>query len=471
MLGETVGSYRITARVSEGGMGAIYRAEHTLIGRVAAVKVLLPELTTNRDVVDRFFNEAKATTAVRHPGIVEIYDFGYLPSGLAYLIMELLDGETLTQRLARRGRLGEAEAAGFMRGIAGALSAAHAKGIIHRDLKPDNIFLVPDPDMPGGERPKLLDFGIAKLMAPGGAPSTKTRTGALLGTPTYMSPEQCRGSGAMIDHRSDLYALGCILYELVCGRPPFVGEGFGEIIGAHLHVQPDSPRQWEPGLSATMEGLILRLLQKRPEERVQSAAELANALVAFGLGGGGGQRAGSVAGWADATTMMPPVADPPAPAPGPGAGPGPRTQTTLGGAVQTVAMSTVGGDGDRDGARRGRGGWIAGALVVAIAAIGGGVFAMRGGGGGGEAAPAAAAGAATATAPGSGPTPPSPRPEPGANPGPAAPAPAQAPAPTAEAALAPEEKATVSVKPDRPPKRKAKPVKPKPPASPIETDL
>src|ERR1041385_2104891 len=209
MIGQTVGSFRITAKVSVGGMGTIYRAEHTLIGKAAAVKVLHPELTGNRDIVNRFFNEAKATTAIQHPGIVEVFDFGYLASGHAFLVMEFLDGESLARRIKGHGISSEGEAAMLLRAVCSALAAAHAKGIVHRDLKPDNIFMVPDPDAALGVRPKLLDFGIAKLTDIGLAGSA-TKTGAVMGTPTYMSPEQCKGTGD-VDHRADLYSLGCIL--------------------------------------------------------------------------------------------------------------------------------------------------------------------------------------------------------------------------------------------------------------------
>ncbi|MBL8621155.1 MAG: serine/threonine protein kinase [Myxococcales bacterium] len=259
-------------------MGAVYKAEHPLLGKTAAVKVLLPELSQNHDIVNRFFNEAKAATAIRHPGIVEIFDFGYLPSGMAYITMELLDGEPLSRVLVARGRLTEQEALLYTRGIASALAAAHAQGIIHRDLKPDNIFLVRDPDMLGGLRPKILDFGIAKVTEAqriGGV--SKTRTGAVLGTPTYMSPEQCRGTGE-IDARSDLYAVGCILYEMLVGRPPFHSEGIGELLAMHMYMAPQSPTELGLPISTAAEGLIMQLLQKRPDDRVQSAADLARLL-------------------------------------------------------------------------------------------------------------------------------------------------------------------------------------------------
>ena len=276
MQGVVVGSYRVLGKISEGGMGAVYRAEHALIGKPAAVKVLLPALSMNHDVVNRFFNEARATTQIKHPGIVEIFDFGYLPTGQAYLVMEFLEGEPLSRRLLARGRLHEGEAAALIRAIASALAAAHAKGIVHRDLKPDNIFVVPDPESPLGVRTKILDFGIAKLTDVGLAGST-TKTGAVMGTPTYMSPEQCRGTGK-VDHRADIYSIGCMLYEMVAGRPPFVNDGAGELIGSHLYVEPD-PVTAHAQISPPFAALVMQLLRKKPEERVQTAVELAQRLV------------------------------------------------------------------------------------------------------------------------------------------------------------------------------------------------
>jgi serine/threonine protein kinase len=279
MIGTEVGSYRITEKVSVGGMGTVYRAEHTLIGRAAAVKVLLPEMSAKPEIVDRFFKEARATSRIQHPGIVEVFDFGYLPSGHAYLVMEFLAGMPLSKWLKAHGRTSEGEAAMMLRAMCSALAAAHAKGIVHRDLKPDNIFLVPDPDSPTGERPKLLDFGIAKLTEPGLA-SSATKTGAVMGTPTYMSPEQCKGTGD-VDHRADLYALGCIFYEMICGRPPFINRGSGELIGAHLYLEPEPPAQHNPALSPDGEALILSLLAKDPAHRPQSARELGQRLLSL----------------------------------------------------------------------------------------------------------------------------------------------------------------------------------------------
>jgi len=206
--------------IGRGGMGAVYAGEHVLLGRSAAIKVLLPELSQKQDVVMRFFNEARAATAIRHPGIIEVFDFGWTPEGAAFIVMEHLEGETLGRR-ASRARLRWQSALAIARQIAGALAAAHGKGIVHRDLKPDNIFLVSDPEVPGGERIKLLDFGIAKLAGESSATVNVTETGSVMGTPTYMAPEQCRG--VAVDHRADLYSLGCIVFELCTGRPPFVG--------------------------------------------------------------------------------------------------------------------------------------------------------------------------------------------------------------------------------------------------------
>ncbi|HEX8109522.1 MAG TPA: serine/threonine-protein kinase, partial [Kofleriaceae bacterium] len=263
----------MTGLIGRGGMGAVYAAEHALLGRPAAIKVLLPELSHKQDIVMRFFNEARAATAIRHPGIIEIYDFGWTPSGAAFIVMERLEGETLGQR-SSRVRLRWPAVLSIARQIAGALAAAHAQGIVHRDLKPDNVFLVPDPEVPGGERIKLLDFGIAKLAD--SSLSNMTSAGTLMGTPTYMAPEQCRG--VAIDHRVDLYALGCVIYELCCGRPPFVGEGTGDVLAAHIHLPVPPMAALSPDIPPAVERLVQHLLAKAPAERMPSAEELIRAI-------------------------------------------------------------------------------------------------------------------------------------------------------------------------------------------------
>ena len=274
IVGTVLGKYRILSELSSGGMGEVYRAQHEILGRTAAVKLLRPEWSEDATLVARFVNEAKAASAIRHPGIIEVLDFGTTEDGRGYLVMEFLEGETLSARLAKRGKLSDHEAAAIGRGIASALAAAHAKGIVHRDLKPDNVFLVPDIDMPSGERPKVLDFGIAKL---GDTATRNTQTGVLIGTPTYMAPEQARAA-AQIDHRADLYSLGCILYELVVGTPPFVGSGSGELIALHMFEEPVPPRTRVPSVSAAFESVILKLLAKEPDARFQSANAVVEAL-------------------------------------------------------------------------------------------------------------------------------------------------------------------------------------------------
>jgi serine/threonine protein kinase len=278
MIGETFGNYRATQLIGEGGMGVVYLAEHPGIGRRAAVKVLRPGLTDNPEILKRFFNEARAANAVRHPGIVEVFDCGTLPSGTSYIVMELLEGENLAARLRSVGRLPLADARRIAAQTASALAAAHTAGIVHRDLKPDNLFLVPDDRDTSVELVKVLDFGIAKLGQQGSnVSSVRTRTGSVMGTPAYMSPEQCRGTRE-IDHRTDIYALGVILYEMVCGRAPFVSEGFGEMVHLHISAPPPPPRTIDATIPEELERLILWCLAKEPADRVQTMADLHAAL-------------------------------------------------------------------------------------------------------------------------------------------------------------------------------------------------
>ena len=274
LLGTTVGAYRVLAMIGEGGMGTVYLAEHALLGRKAAIKVLRPSLSDDGEVVERFFNEARAVTQIADPGIVQIFDFGHASDGSAFIVMELLEGEPLDKRIERMGGLPLADCLRFLRLICGSLAVAHARGIVHRDLKPENLFVVRDSAVPGGERIKILDFGIAKLSRdqPGGF---KTRTGMLLGTPAYMSPEQCRGSGD-IDARSDIYTIGCVLFAMVTGRPPFSGTA-GELIAAHLLAPPPLASSRIAGLPGVVDELLERCLRKAPDERFPSMFELGEA--------------------------------------------------------------------------------------------------------------------------------------------------------------------------------------------------
>src|SRR3569833_1717417 len=215
--GEQIGGYTVMHLLGRGGMGEVYLAQHRRVARRAAGMVLAPELSQNASVLDRFFNEARAASLIRHPGIVEILDCD-LYDGQAYIVMEYLDGESLGGYLFRTGPL-ERDLPfliGAGTAVASAVGAAHSTGIIHRDLKPDNIYLHLGPS-DGAVVVKILDFGIAKRALQDAAPS-QTNTGVLLGTPTYMSPEQCRGAGR-VDNRSDIYSLGCILFAAACGFP------------------------------------------------------------------------------------------------------------------------------------------------------------------------------------------------------------------------------------------------------------
>ncbi|HET6148849.1 MAG TPA: serine/threonine-protein kinase [Polyangia bacterium] len=280
MIGETLGSYTIVGRLGAGGMGEVYLAHHTRIERCAAIKVLLPELSGNAEVVERFFSEARATSSIRHRGIVEVLDCDVHPSGRAYIVMELLEGESLAAALARDPSFGRDldRVLAVTAAVADAIAAAHAKGIVHRDLKPDNVFLAGDERAPLGFEIKILDFGIAKLMAGGDGDrerggSMRTRTGSLLGTPAYMSPEQCRGA-SLVDHRTDIYSLGCIVFEMLAGRRPFIYEGFGELISAHLNETPPTLASVGADVPPEIEAWVRRLLAKSPNDRFSSMAEV-----------------------------------------------------------------------------------------------------------------------------------------------------------------------------------------------------
>lgn len=270
MIGHKVNNYELTRLLGEGGMGAVYLAEHPLLGRKAAVKILKPEFVANQDLVQRFLNEARAANAIHHPNIIDIIDVGILPEGVPYMMMEFLEGESLASRLLRVPILPLNEAVKHARQTASALAAAHALGIVHRDLKPDNLFVIPDAQNPGQERIKVLDFGIAKLR-PEFAPGTpKTSVGSLMGTPAYMSPEQCMGKTTEIDQRSDIYALGIIFYEMLCGEPPFAGQNFGELFLQHVNGVPRPPRSLVPEIPAYLEAVVLKALEKEPRDRIQT---------------------------------------------------------------------------------------------------------------------------------------------------------------------------------------------------------
>jgi tRNA A-37 threonylcarbamoyl transferase component Bud32 len=284
LVGTQLGSYTLVSQLGEGGMGVVYVGENASLGRRVAIKVLHPEFASQPAIVNRFFNEARAANLIRHPSIVDIHDFGHAADGSAYIIMELLDGESLARRLHRDGTLPPAVAVRVVTRIASALGAAHTRGIIHRDLKPDNVILVPDPDHPGEERVKILDFGIAKL-AEDGSRGGATKTGAVLGTPLYMSPEQADGA-RHVDPRADIYALGVVAYEMLCGRPPFVAEGYGHVMAMHLMQAPPPLRLFNAAVPERLEAAVLRALAKDPAQRYQSMEEMSAAMTAASSPGG-----------------------------------------------------------------------------------------------------------------------------------------------------------------------------------------
>lgn len=260
-------------------MGVVFRAVHQHLDRQAAVKVLARELAKDPGSLSRFFDEARAASVIAHPGIVAVLDCGLVGEALPFIVMELLQGRSLAEHLDTQPPLTIAEAAHLGQSVANALAAAHAVGIIHRDLKPDNIFLVDDND----RTVKVLDFGIAKLLARPVDPGDPTRTanGVLMGTPRYMSPEQCRGSGD-VDHRSDIYALGCVLFEALTGRPPFMHEGYALTVTAHLTEPAPRVALECPGVPAGFDHLIDTMLAKSPGQRPQSMAEVSRVLSAYG---------------------------------------------------------------------------------------------------------------------------------------------------------------------------------------------
>jgi serine/threonine protein kinase len=279
MAGETFGNYEVVATLGKGGMGVVFLGEHQRIARSAAIKVLAPELTTNPDVLRRFFTEARATSLIRHPGIVEVFDCDVDAAGRAYIVMEYLQGETLAACLARVDALPWRMACAIAKRIAGAVGAAHERGIIHRDLKPENVFL--SNDRAAAASPdaavKILDFGIAKLLSSDTPNESLTRTGMVLGTPRYIAPEQCGGVTA-VDHRADVYSLGCILFEMLCGRPPFEHDGFRALLVAHMFQPPPLASTLAPEIPPWLDDLIARMLAKQPDCRPASMAEVADRL-------------------------------------------------------------------------------------------------------------------------------------------------------------------------------------------------
>ncbi|MFN0249317.1 MAG: serine/threonine protein kinase [Kofleriaceae bacterium] len=271
LLGQTIGAYRIARLLGIGGMGRVYKGVHPSIGSRVAIKVLSRECSDRRDLVDRFFSEARAVNLIRHESIVNVLDLAMLPDGRPYIIMEYLDGAPLANvvemSVHRQMPLPLGGLARLCAEVLDALGAAHAKGVVHRDLKPDNIFVAPS------GRPKVLDFGIAKLTDLKGS---ATATGSLLGTPHYMAPEQA--AGRPIDHRADIYAMGVILFECATGQKPFIADSLFDLLRKHVEAPPPPPRALRPDMPPDFERVILCALAKAPEQRFASAQAMSMAL-------------------------------------------------------------------------------------------------------------------------------------------------------------------------------------------------
>jgi len=275
-IGQQVGNYRITRLLGTGGMGAVYEMVHQSIGQRAALKILFRKYSSEPEFIERFKYEAEVVNLVDHPGLVKISDNGQFPDGALYIIMELLQGQTLRARLeAQQQSLSGSPAQDvtfeIIRQIAETLQAVHARGVIHRDLKPENIFLVPEPAARHGERVKILDFGIAKALGPplnatSESPRNLTTMGRLLGTPTYMSPEQCEGHGVLTT-KSDVYALGSILFEMLTGAPPFSNGGANSIMAQHLLAPAPLLSSRIRNSNPVIEELLVSMLAKQPADR------------------------------------------------------------------------------------------------------------------------------------------------------------------------------------------------------------
>ncbi|MFQ5945708.1 MAG: serine/threonine-protein kinase [Anaerolineae bacterium] len=265
LVGKRLGNYRIVEEIAHGGMGVIYRGIQEPLGREVAVKVMTESLARDQSFVDRFIREAQIASRLNHPQIVHIYDQGQL-NGYLYIAMEMVPGHTLGELIAARGRFPIPEVVNLTQQICDVLAYAHAEGIIHRDIKPSNLIL----DQHG--KIKVTDFGLAKALA---LPSF-TATGELLGSPDYLSPEQFRGQPA--DERTDLYAVGLILFELATGQRPYSAEDAASLMYKVLHDPVPSPRDLLPEIPKTLEGIILRCLEKAPQDRFPSSRYLSEAL-------------------------------------------------------------------------------------------------------------------------------------------------------------------------------------------------
>jgi serine/threonine-protein kinase len=274
LIGTTLsGRYLVTRKVGQGGMGAVYEATHTMIGKRVAVKVLLDKYARREAIMQRLEQEARLASSCQNEHIIDITDFGTTEDGRTFVVMEYLEGESLAECLARETRLPEQRVLAIVSQAASALAAAHAKGIVHRDIKPENLFLLRRKDR---DFVKVVDFGISKSLRASDEAEEQprlTQTGMVLGTPLYMSPEQARGDDEL-DARVDIYALGVIMYEATTGRVPFVGNNYLSVISQVLNEDAIPPRQLRPELSEELEAIVLRAMAKDRDDRYASATDL-----------------------------------------------------------------------------------------------------------------------------------------------------------------------------------------------------
>jgi serine/threonine-protein kinase len=276
------GKYRIIREIGRGAMGVVYEGLHIALDRRVAVKTLRHEMSNDADLATRFQREARAASAIGHPHIIDVFDLGRTPDGLLFMVMELLDGKPLATLLQQTPLMPVPLAVNLMNQVLGGLAAAHKHGIVHRDLKPDNIFIIDTEDRPNFV--KIVDFGIAKKLAPrqpgqvNPAAMSGTMVGTVMGTPLYMSPEQAIGQVAEIDHRTDIYAAGVVLYEMLCGRTPFQGHGYAAILGAVLEGKYPPPRSLRPDIPPAIEAAIVRAIDRDIQKRFPSAAAMRDAI-------------------------------------------------------------------------------------------------------------------------------------------------------------------------------------------------
>ncbi len=341
LVGQIVGGrYRILRRIGAGGMGAVYEGDHVELGKRVAIKFLLERYDDDPEAVARFRREARIASQIGQANIVDVTDVGTDDTGRSFIVMELLSGMTLGEVLQRGGPMPPERAVAVIRQVLAGLGAAHDKGIVHRDMKPENVFVENRGD-DGQDRIKIVDFGISKLIAANESKIRLTATGAVIGTPVYMAPEQAMGL-VEVDQRVDLYAVGVMLFEMLAGRPPFQGTNYAALVSQHLHVAPPSLAALRPDVPRAVVEAVARALAKEPGDRFASAAEMARALphpASLRVDGG--------------ATLGPHTAPAPLAIPLP-------TRATLAGS--------------------GRGRWIALGLAVGALAIGGAVIAVTSGG-------------------------------------------------------------------------------------------